>query len=1185
MNARKTFLLRVSKKTLYLMTIALVAVSALGLFLLSKSNVSAQEETRTGSKTATAGMLTLALNFGSAAEYTVFADKGVVENEARIGGKTGIGQSDARAQEDLAKAFNVLENLPCTEKNEEMRAGKFAPGVFCARTGSLKGSFVLDGEGNPNAIFVFRSEGKMTAGRDLSVTLVNGASKHNVFFVSGDAAEIDGGVDLNGNVVARGSIKIGDGAMVGRAMSVTGKVDVKNATVEGATGVLQICKTAGGTATNGNGTSAGSAEGSNGSGRTGLEDRIFRFQIGNQIILVPVGSCSGPITLPAGPVVIDELIDGLLIPTGSFSGRFRLVGVETDPADALIDVNLATRRVTVNIRPGTIQNQTVVEFINVFAVNAIIEICKFPAVDVAIGGTIAAPTVTVIPRSDTAAAMGDANIRDRDVLVGTPFEFTVDVLGDQVFTVPVGGCSPAIQVNVPTTPGPVPAPAEVFVTELGQWENDNILQFRCLYRLDGAPESLAASTFPANRFNSIDFNSGLEDNDGDGIADDLFFNPCGGIVGGDVLEGGVANQTTFNFWNRSEPGFVKVCKVAGFGIPVGTRFAFAVYGRESSNSPRVGTPGFPPTVPLPGNILPGTDTVRLVTVPAGPAPNGFCEFVRNLDVTNLILRAEYITGSQVLVQELGVAGDPRAVPIDPIPLNNQPFSIPAGSPGGVACTTPTTPTNPCPQAQTNPPTGVRVGNIRLNGGAGSFVSPSTINNAFILPGICTTAQGNATTNGFGTLTLNPNPSLGCRAAIFRARRGVVEVEFTDFLFRPVLLKVCKTAGPGGAAAGTVNFTISAGGVGFPPATTSTLAVPVGGCAFAQGPFTPTATVPPIGTFAFGQDVTITEAAIAGVNVTGFNVLAGSLSPAVTPNPNLPARQGTVRLTATTVAGGIAVNEVEFVNAAAPAPRAAAFDFDGDGKSDMSAFRPSNGTWHILRSRDGYAGMAFGIGTDTLAAADYDGDGKTDIGVFRSGTWYIQRSRDGFTGVSFGQAGDIPQAADFDGDGKADLGVFRPSNGAWYILGSASGFSGLQFGQNGDKPVAADFDGDRRADIAVYRGGAWYILRSRDGFAAVSFGIASDKPVAADYDGDGKADVAVYRSGNWYMLRSSDGGFRGVGFGIETDTPVPADYNGDGQTDIAVFRDGTWHVLDSGLAEAGYRAVQFGSSTDMPVPYR
>src|SRR5215210_1949531 len=203
MNARKNFLLNTSKKTLYLMTIALVAAGALGLFLLSnKSIVSAQQDVRSASKTADAGMLTLALSFGSASEYTTFADKGIVESDSRIGGKVGAASSDARAKEDLTTAFNILENLPCTEKNEEMRSGKYSPGVFCARTGDLKGGFVLDGEGNQNAIFIFRTEGKMSAGRDLNVSLVNGASAHNVYFVSSDTAEVEG-VALNGNVIAR----------------------------------------------------------------------------------------------------------------------------------------------------------------------------------------------------------------------------------------------------------------------------------------------------------------------------------------------------------------------------------------------------------------------------------------------------------------------------------------------------------------------------------------------------------------------------------------------------------------------------------------------------------------------------------------------------------------------------------------------------------------------------------------------------------------------------------------------------------------------------------------------------------------------------------------------------------------------------------------------------------------------
>ena len=134
-----------------------------------------------------------------------------------------------------------------------------------------------------------------------------------------------------------------------------------------------------------------------------------------------------------------------------------------------------------------------------------------------------------------------------------------------------------------------------------------------------------------------------------------------------------------------------------------------------------------------------------------------------------------------------------------------------------------------------------------------------------------------------------------------------------------------------------------------------------------------------------------------------------------------------------------------------------FDGDGDGRSDLTVFRPSIGAWYRLNSSNGqFSGVAFGQSGDVPTGGDFDGDGLSDISVYRpsTGSWYRLNSSTGaFAAVNFGDSTDRPVATDFDGDGKTDIAVFRPSNGAWYFLRSSDGsFGGIAFGQNGDIPL-------------------------------------------------------------------------------------------------------------------------------------
>lgn len=273
-----------------------------------------------------------------------------------------------------------------------------------------------------------------------------------------------------------------------------------------------------------------------------------------------------------------------------------------------------------------------------------------------------------------------------------------------------------------------------------------------------------------------------------------------------------------------------------------------------------------------------------------------------------------------------------------------------------------------------------------------------------------------------------------------------------------------------------------------------------------------------------------------------------------------------------------------------APSLTDFDYDGDGKADLSVFRPLSATWFSTgSSNNAFNSTTFGLSTDVITPADYDGDGKTDISLFRptTGEWFRLNSSNGtFSTVSFGSNGDIPAPADFDGDGKADISVFRPSNGTWYRLNSTdTSFTAVAFGLNGDKPAIGDFDGDGKADVTVFRpsNGTWYSLSSSNStFSAIGFGISTDLIVPADYDGDGKTDIAVFRAseGTWYRLNSSDNSFASIAFGANGDVPAPADFDGDGKADISVFRSGIWYQQRS---TQGFTAIGFGIDGDKPTP--
>lgn len=275
----------------------------------------------------------------------------------------------------------------------------------------------------------------------------------------------------------------------------------------------------------------------------------------------------------------------------------------------------------------------------------------------------------------------------------------------------------------------------------------------------------------------------------------------------------------------------------------------------------------------------------------------------------------------------------------------------------------------------------------------------------------------------------------------------------------------------------------------------------------------------------------------------------------------------------------------------PVIRRAQYDFDGDGKADVSVFRPSENKWYILQSSTmSVRESTFAIAGDVPVPGDYDGDGKTDVAIFRPSTgqwWFLSSINNAQIPYNWGQNGDIPRPSDFDGDGKTDYVVFRPSNGVWYRYGSTGVTSIIPFGAAGDLPLTGDFDGDGKSDPAIFRpstGDWWWAASSFSNLhLAVHWGQAGDQPAAGDYDGDGKTDFVVFRpsDGGWYILYST-GSYTITTFGTVGDKAIAADYDGDGKADVAVFRPstGTWFLSQT---TAGFGALQWGIASDTAIP--
>ena len=459
-NVPKTFADRVSAIRNVVVLAAIVAIAAVGYSYLPDTRVSAQEEAKPGieenavQEVATQGMIDFALNLRSASEYTVYAEKGIVENGSEIRGAKAdaLGVAGTKSTRALANSIDALRQLPCTDMKGSLTGKVFTPGVYCFDAAELNGEMVIDGQGSAAGAVIFRVGGTLNAKSGSSIRLANGAQGGNVYFVA-ENAEIESNVAFRANVLASGDINVGAGSTVSDKVLSLGKVTLETSVVQGGTtGWLEICK----------------EQQLPVAPENDLANRIFHYVVtgvaaglpgsSTNPLKVPVGSCSGLIEVAGGAQTVTELNTGTLInpPSGTFTGNFELISVTNltpQSPSTLGLVNFATRTANINIVANDGNAQLILRFTNRAAITGFIEICKRAAIGAPVRGDTG-NVGTTIPWPGPGQTMynppGTAPLSGGDPDVTGFFQFTIEDVYSvntsttrtlQIFNVPVGQCT------------------------------------------------------------------------------------------------------------------------------------------------------------------------------------------------------------------------------------------------------------------------------------------------------------------------------------------------------------------------------------------------------------------------------------------------------------------------------------------------------------------------------------------------------------------------------------------------------------------------------------------------------------------------------------------------------------------------------------------------------------------------
>jgi hypothetical protein len=204
---------------------------------LATSTINAQVTAPVLGITAGYGLFTNAGEYTNAGFTVVNGDLG--NNAGAYGGfpdgvvNGSVHLSDPYAASTAAQVTSVANQMALIDCDSSLAPAigdsmVLKPYAYCiAGDAILSDTLILDGQGDPNSVFVFKLTLMFTTAPNSAIVLINGAQAKNVYWRIGGAMSLGTNSDFSGTIVITGATSFGpDANLTGRVLATAGAINL-----------------------------------------------------------------------------------------------------------------------------------------------------------------------------------------------------------------------------------------------------------------------------------------------------------------------------------------------------------------------------------------------------------------------------------------------------------------------------------------------------------------------------------------------------------------------------------------------------------------------------------------------------------------------------------------------------------------------------------------------------------------------------------------------------------------------------------------------------------------------------------------------------------------------------------------------------------------------------------------------